>query len=285
MFASQIGNSPHSHRWRSRWSHTRRGSTESPPVALALPLSFSVYALARDRLELSEVTVGVILIGLAFALTKGFGAIELGVAACFAAAALRGRVETRRALLYAVPIAVAATVSFAFFALTSGWLTELLDLKFLPETAIDGVRAQRDHRDTQAAAPALLVLGEVLLAAAFLRARAWVPLTFLAAAIAGTWFVGGHGFDITVGISIVVALLVLSEQPTLLRAELPLVVAAGLALALSSMFRDIWVSAPGSCSASCSALVSLRRFRGHAAPMPSSASRPCSRRLPSVGVG
>jgi len=213
--------------------------TESPPVALALPLAFSLYALAVSRLELGEIAFGVVLVGLAFALTKGFGVIELGVAACFAAAGLRGRVETRRALFYAVPVVVTAVAAFAFFALTSGWLTELLDFKFLPDTAIDGLWAQRDHRDTQGAAPALLVLGELLLAAMFARARAWVPLAFLAAAIAGTWLVGGHGFDITLGISIVIALLVLLEEPALLRAQLPLVVAAGLALALSSMFRDI----------------------------------------------
>ena len=213
--------------------------TESPPVALALPLAFSLYALARDRLELGELTAGVILIGLAFALTKGFGVIELGVAVCFAAAALRDRGETRRALVYAVPIAVTAVASFAFFALTSGWLTDLLDVKLLPGDAIDGLRAQRDHRDTQAAAPALLVAGELLLALAFARARAWLPLSFLAAAIAGTWFVGGHGFDITLGLSIVIALLVLAERPALLRTQLPLVVAAGVALALSAMFRDI----------------------------------------------
>lgn len=213
--------------------------TESPPVALAMPLAFSVYALARDRVELGELTVGVVLIGLAFALTKGFGAIELGVAACFAAAALRGRVDVRRALVYTAPVVVAAVASFAFFVLTTSWLTELLDVKFLPESAIDGVRAQFDHRDTQAAAPALLVLGGLVLAAAFARARAWLPLAFLAAAIVGTWFVGGHGFDITLGISVVIALLALLAAPTLLRAQLPLVVAAGLALALSSMFRDI----------------------------------------------
>ena len=213
--------------------------TESPPVALALPLAFSLYALATYRFELGEIASGVILIGLAFALTKGFGAIQLGVATCFAAAGLRGRVETRRALLYAVPIAVIAALSFAFFALTSGWLTELLEFKFLPGTALDGVRDQLDHRDTQAAAPALLVLGEVLLVAAFVRARTWRPLAFLAAAIAGTWLVGGHGFDITLGISIVIALLTLLEHPALLRAQRLLVFAAGVALALSSMFRDI----------------------------------------------
>ena len=111
-----------------------------------------------------------------------------------------------------MPIAVVAAVSFAFFALTSGWLTDVLDYKFLPDTAFDGLRAQLDRRETQAAAPALLVIGELLLAAAFARARAWLPLAFLGAAIAGNWFVGGHGFDITLGISVVIALLALLER-------------------------------------------------------------------------
>ena len=115
----------------------------------------------------------------------------------------------------------------------------MLDAKFLPGTAVDGLQSQLDRRDTQAAAPALLVLGELLLAAAFARARAWCRSPSSASRSLGNWFVGGHGFDITLGISIVFALVVLSERPALLRAQLPLVVAAGLALALSSMFRDI----------------------------------------------
>ena len=213
--------------------------TESPPVALALPLAFALYALARDRLELGETAVGVVVIGLAFALTKGFGVIELGVALCFAAAGLRGRVDARRALAYAVPIVASAAIAFAFFAVTSGWLTDVLDVKFLPRDAVDGLLDQVDRRDTQAAAPGLLVLGELLLLVAFARARAFVPLAFLAAAVLGNWFVGGHGFDITVGIAVVVALLALAERPMLLRSQLPFVVAGGVALALSAMFRDI----------------------------------------------
>jgi hypothetical protein len=213
--------------------------TESPPVALALPLAFALYALARDRLELGEVAIGVVVIGFAFALTKGFGVIELGVATCFAAAGLRGRVDVRRAVIYAAPIVLTAAVAFAFFAVTSGWLTDIIDFKFMPADAVDGLRDQLDRRDTQAAAPSLLLIGEILLVAAFSRARATVPLAFLVAAVLGNWFVGGHSYDITIGLAVVIALLALSERPAILRAQLPLVVASGVALALSAMFRDI----------------------------------------------
>jgi hypothetical protein len=190
-------------------------------------------------MEVGDVALGVVVIGLSFALTKGFGVIELGVATCFAAAGLRGRVDARRALAYVAPIVVTALGAFAFFALTSGWLTDLLAFKFLPGTASNGLLDQLDRRDTQAAAPGLLVVGEVLLIAAFGRARAWVPLGFLVAAVLGNWFVGGHSFDITVGIAVVVALLALAERPMLLRSQLTFVVPGGVALALSAMFRDI----------------------------------------------
>ena len=210
--------------------------TESPPVALALPLAFPLYALATERLDVGRVAAGIVVTGLAFALTKGFGVVSLAVAAAFAVAGLRGQVDTRRALAYGLPIVAVAAGAFAFFVATSSWLTDLLDFKFLPSSALDGLRDQVDRRDTQGAAPGLLVLGEVLIAVALAQARAWPGFAFLAAAIAGNWFVGGHGFDITVGIAVVIALIVFSEQRDL---HVPLVLAGGSALALSAVFRDI----------------------------------------------
>jgi hypothetical protein len=213
--------------------------TESPPVALALPLAFGVVAVARDRLPLARVAAAIVVLGLAFAFTKGFGVVPLGVATAFALTRLRREIDVRRAVVYAaVPVLVAA-VGAAFFITTTGWLTEVLGLKFLPADAVDGLRTQLDHRDTQAAAPAFLVVGELLLAMALARARAWEPFAIFTAGVAGNWLVSGHGFDIAVGIGVVAALLFFASRADTLRAQRRIVVAAALALALAAAFRDI----------------------------------------------
>jgi hypothetical protein len=213
--------------------------TESPPVALALPLAFAVYTLAYDRLSLGAVAAGVVVLGLAFALTKGFGVVPLAVAATFAAARLRDEIDVRRVAVYAVaPVAVAAVGAALFFA-TSGWLADVLGLKFLPGDAFDGLRTQLDRRDTQAVAPALLVVGEVLLAWALARARAWPSFAILVAGIAGNWFVSGHGFDIAVGIGVLGALLFFATRPDAFRAQRWPLLGGGGALALAAAFRDI----------------------------------------------
>jgi hypothetical protein len=214
--------------------------TESPPVAFALPLAFAVDALVRDRLELGELALAVVVVALGFVLTKGFALVPLTVAAAFALATQHRReLDTRRILRYGLPTLAVGLAALVFFVATSAWLTEVLGAKFLPADAVDGLADQLDRRDTQAVAPAFLVVGELLLAAALARGRAWPQLALMVAAIAGSWFVGGHGFDITVAIAIVVALLELARRPELLRAQLPLVVAAGAALAASVVCRDI----------------------------------------------
>ena len=213
--------------------------TESPPVAFALPLAFAVVALAHERLSLGIIAAAVVALGLGFALTKGFGVIPLGVATAFALAPHRRELDLRRVALYAAAPVAVAVAGVVFFVATSGWLTEVLGLKLLPADAIDGLRLQLDRRDTQAIAPAFLVVGEVLLAGALARAKAWTPFAIFAAGVAGNWFVSGHGFDIAVGVGVVAALLFFAERPGALRAQLPLLLSGGAALALAAAFRDI----------------------------------------------
>jgi hypothetical protein len=214
--------------------------TESPPVAFALPLAFAIDAILSDRLELGELALAVVIVALGFALTKGFGVVPLAVATVYSLATHNGRdLDSRRLLRYGLPVIAVGVAAVAFFLATSSWLTEVLDTKFLPADAIDGLADQLDHRDTQAVAPALLVAGELLLAAALARGRAWPQLAVLGSAIAGNWLVGGHGFDITVALAVVLALLELARRPELLQAQLLLVVAAGTALFASVVCRDI----------------------------------------------
>jgi hypothetical protein len=214
--------------------------TESPPVAFAFPLVFAVDALARDRLELGELALAVVTVALGFVLTKGFALVPLAVAAVYALVTQHRReLDTGTVVRYGLPTLAVGFAAVVFFALTSAWLTEVLGAKFLPADAVEGMVDQLDRRDTQAAAPAFLAAGQLLLALALARARAWPQLAVLVAAIAGNWFVGGHGFDITVAIAVVLALVELAREPRRLRAQLPLVVAAGLALAASVVFRDI----------------------------------------------
>jgi hypothetical protein len=213
--------------------------TESPPVAFALPLAFAIVGLTRERLSLSAIAAAVVVLGLGFALTKGFGVIPLGMATAFALAPHRRELDRRRVALYAsVPVAV-AVAGGVFFVATSGWLTEVLGVKFLPADAVDGLRTQLDRRDTQAVAPAFLVVGEVLVAVALARARAWPAFAIFAAGVTGNWFVSGHGFDIAVGLGVVAAVLFFAERTGALRVQLPLLLSGGAALALAAAFRDI----------------------------------------------
>jgi hypothetical protein len=125
------------------------------------------------------------------------------------------------------------------FLVTSSWLAQRLGGKFLPADAVRGLNHERTVRDTQSLAPALLVVGESLLFVALVRARAWTFAAALGAGMAGTWLVGGHGFDITIGLAVLLTVLFLRDTPEVLRAQRPLVLAAGAVLALSAWFRDI----------------------------------------------
>lgn len=212
--------------------------TESAPVALAVPLAFPLYALWRDGATRGRWIVFLGVLALDFALTKGFGVITLAVVAAFALVRQYG-LRLRAALPYLAVAAVAGAVAIVLFLVTSSWLAQRLGGKFLPADAVRGLNHERTVRDTQSLTPALLVIGESLLLLALVRARAWAFAAALGAGMAGTWLVGGHGFDITIGLAVVLAVLFLRDTPEVLRAQRPFVLAAGAVLALSAWFRDI----------------------------------------------
>ena len=212
--------------------------TESAPVALAVPLAFPLYVLWRDGASRTRWLVYLSVLALDFALTKGFGVITLAVVAAFALVRQHG-LRARAALPYLAVAAVAGAIAVVLFLMTSSWLAQRLGGKFLPADAVRGLDHERTVRDTQSLTPALLVVGESLLLVALLRARAWTFAAALGAGMAGTWLVGGHGFDITIGLAVLLTVLFLRDTPEVLRAQRPLVLAAGAVLALSAWFRDI----------------------------------------------
>jgi len=208
--------------------------TESPPVALAVPLAFPMYALWRRRFPAASFAAAVAVIGVDLLLTKGFGGIPFAVVATVVLL----RDHARRPWAYLL-FAAAAAAGAAVFVLTSVWLADLLELRFLPAEAVRGLRRQLDVRDTQAAAPAFQVAGQALLAAALVRARAFTFAAALGASLFVSWMVGGHGFDITVGLSVLLAALFFLERPDLLERHRLLVTSATVSLTLSAWFRDI----------------------------------------------
>ena len=212
--------------------------TETPSVAFALPLAFSLYRLATTPEKVPHLAAAIVLIGLAFTLTKGFGLFCLAVATAFA---LRGsRLGQRQLLVYGLPPLAVAVAAACFFLFTSAWLVDVIGLRFLPVDAIDGVLDQVDRRDTQAASSSFLIAGEVLLAAALTRARAWPATAMLVTALGASWIIGGHSIDITVAIAVVFALTLFVTRRDILRAQRLLIVSAGAVLAASVVFRDIF---------------------------------------------
>jgi hypothetical protein len=208
---------------------------ESPPVALAVPLGFALYGLLREPLPEAWFVVIGTAIAVDLYLTKGFGLIPFAVVVT----AVVFRDHRSRFAVYAVAGAVAAVAGAVVFALNSAWLLELVRLKFLPADAAEALWSQLDTRSTQEAAPAAIVAGHVLLVAALARARALLPLAVLLASMAGSWLVGGHGFDITIGLSVLVAAQHFAKRPDELRHEWLLVAGAAVALVLAAWFRDI----------------------------------------------
>lgn len=208
---------------------------ESPPVALAAPLAFAIYGFWRERIPGAWLGGLAAVVAIDLYLTKGFGLIPFAVVLAVVVA----RDHPQRALTYlAAGTALVATGAVAF-AFTSAWLLDLVEPKFLPWDAGEGIRSQLETRSTQEVAPAALLAGQVLLAFALARARAFALLAALGASMAGNWLVGGHGFDITIGLSALLAAQFFAERPLELRRQAVLVSLAALALLLSSWFRDI----------------------------------------------
>jgi hypothetical protein len=213
--------------------------TESPPVALALPLGFSLYALVSGPVPLPLLTLVSAVVVLDFVLTKGFGALLVAVFAGWAFARDHARgLDGRALLLLGGSAAALAGVVLVLFLVTSGWLTERFAFSFRPDDAVGGLIDQLDVRTTVRAGPGVELLGLLVLFAALVRMRAWPFVVCLAVALAGHELVGGHGFDILVGLSILPSALLWRARPELVAEHRALAVSAAALLALSAWFRD-----------------------------------------------
>jgi hypothetical protein len=218
---------------------------ESPPVALAAPLTFVLYAIWSERLPLRALVGLAAVLVVDLYLTKGF--VVLALAIVFGVALARDhRVEVRRVL---TPLRIVAGVASAVVAIVLLWKLGLLrgptatlpepSFQFVPAEAARGLLDQLDGRDTQAAAPALGVVGALALAVALVRARAWTVLGVLVVGLLASWTVVGYGFDLVIGIAVLLSVLFFRSRPELIASvRWPLAVAA-VALGLSTWFREI----------------------------------------------
>jgi len=218
---------------------------ESPPVAMALPLVFSLFALCRHALPPLGLAAIVAVLALDFAVTKGLALPVLAVVAAFAVARHhRARLTPRRLVAAIAAVALVATLGIAALVPSAGWIAALIELKFLPLTAYRGLRAQLDVRSVQQLAPACEVAGELLLAAALWRERLLDALAVTLTAIATTWFLGGHPLDITLGLAIAFAVLALVRDPEALRRRRLLLGGAAATFSAMAWFRDVYGTRP-----------------------------------------
>ena len=208
--------------------------TETPPIALAIPLGFSIYGLWRVRLPPAALATLLVVLVADLYLTKGFGLLPLAVVA----AVVLARDHPRRLLPYAVGGAVLALAGAVVFALTSAWLVEFFRFGFPLADAFEGLWSQLDRGSAQELGPAAVLAGELLLGIALARARAYTLLGALAASVLANSVVAGHRLDVTVGLAVFMAALFFAESDEL-RTRPRLVAAAAVALVIGVWFRDI----------------------------------------------
>lgn len=217
---------------------------ESAPVTLALPLTFALFALWRERYTLVFFASAFVCVALTLYLTKGF----VGLALLVVAAAVLYRdhrvtvVQSLRPLRLAAGLATAGGLAIALWSLgvLSGPTAVLPEprLEFVPVDTARGLWGQRHGLDTQRAAPALTVVGQVTLAVVLLRARLFTIFAILAVGVLGSWLVRNYGFDLVVGAAVLLAVLVFWTRPLPPGTWRPLA-AASVVLALAAWFRDI----------------------------------------------
>jgi len=217
--------------------------TESPPLAMSLPLTFSIYRLwADERIAIPWFAALTAVLAVDLLLTKVVAAIPFGIVVVFALLhRYRHHPRFQQVALRATAVlAGGAILMIVLLFLTAGWYVLLFDLEFFPARAARGLWSQIETRDTHAAAPAATIVGELLLLAIVVRARSWAIAAALATSVAASWFLAGQGFDGAVVTANLLAALVLWHRNDLLRTQRLLLGAAALALALSVWFREIY---------------------------------------------
>jgi hypothetical protein len=217
--------------------------TESPPLALSLPLTFSLYRLWADELmPLRWLVVLAAVLAVDLMLTKVVAAMPL---ACVVGFALYRRYRVhpharRVALLLGAALAVAGALVAVLLFATASWYVRLFGLEFFPARAARDLWSQLETRSTQEAAPAFTVIGELLLLAALVRARSWPFATALGTALAASWILGHQAFDGAIGTANLLAAILFWRRPDVLRRQWTLVAAAAVTLAVSVWFRDVY---------------------------------------------
>ena len=206
---------------------------ESPPMTMALPLAFPAYRLWADELSLRHATLLAVAIGLSLFWTKALGMVALGVVMLVAA---YRRFGNRAGVVFWTAFGVAAAAVVVGLFLTADWYADLVKTRFFPEEAARGALDQLDRRDTQAAAPAFVLVGQLLLLAFLVRARLFVFAGAYGASMAAAWFVGGYGFDVSLGLGALLAAIAIADRSI---APGALGWAAIATLLLSAWTRDI----------------------------------------------
>ena len=210
--------------------------TESPPVALAVPLVLPLYKLWVEQLPLGWFAALGGVVAADILLTKVVAGIPFALLVLDALyTRYRDRLEPRH-LAAAVGVLVAAAgAAIGVLFLTAGWYVGLFRLGFLP------VEAVRELSLDNASSVGLLLemAGQLLLLAAVAGGRRYTLAAALAISIVAVWFVKGQGFDIAIGVPILLAALVFWTDAERDRHTRWLVGGAAVSLAISAWFRDL----------------------------------------------
>jgi hypothetical protein len=213
---------------------------ETPPVAMAVPLAFSVYRLWAAPPMMGWLVALAAALALGVLLTKVVAGIPLAVVvASVLIGRLRGRLDLRSAALAVGGSLTAAALAVVVLVATASWYTGLFDAGFLPADAARGLADQLTNRDTRALSPALEIAGQLALFIALLRTRSFAFAVAMAISIAGVWFVTGQSFDMALGTAILLAALHFWTRPATGLQERRLVLGAAVLLALSAWLREV----------------------------------------------
>jgi hypothetical protein len=206
---------------------------ESPPVALALPLAFSIYVLAFGTLPKRAFAALLVVLALDVVLTKGLLLIPLAILAGFAMR--RFELDRRQRLAVMVGVPLLACALLAATLANSWWVVKAASLHFRPVTIYRGLEAQVHTRSTIQLAPALQLAGYAALGVMLVRARATALLVALAVCLVWSWTILEYSVEIGLGVVVLLSVLELGRRSTVDR--VPLTVAA-VCLALGAWYRD-----------------------------------------------
>jgi hypothetical protein len=247
---------------------------ESPPIALALPLTLVVYRLYEAPPPTPWLAAIAGLCALELLGSKVVATIPLVVVVVIILARRYvHRLDLRTTLLVVGGVASAAAAAITLLFLTADWYTGLLTIAFLPADAVRGLRDQLDVRSAPALSPTFEIVGQVLLLTALVRIRAVAFAAALALSICAVWFVGGQGFDAALSSSILLAALLFWRYPELFAQERALVLAAATSLIFSAWLRDIAGVRAALALVVLLAAALVGAFEGASRPLSQAASR------------